>query len=70
MKEDAYELPAGRSLPEHIDTVRKVIILKAVDRAGGEHVRAAEILGIPLRSFRYYAKKYNLLSRAGNEASR
>ena len=34
--------------------------LEALRRAGGVQSRAAEILGMSFRSFRYYAKKYNL----------
>ena len=33
---------------------------QALERAGGVQVRAAELLGMSFRSFRYYAKKYNL----------
>jgi two-component system, NtrC family, response regulator PilR len=32
----------------------------ALERAGGVQVKAAELLGMSFRSFRYYAKKYNL----------
>ena len=33
---------------------------QALERAGGVQVRAAELLGMSFRSFRYYAKKFNL----------
>jgi two-component system response regulator PilR (NtrC family) len=32
----------------------------ALERAGGVQVRAAEMLGMSFRSFRYYAKKFNV----------
>jgi len=32
----------------------------ALDRAGGVQVKAAEMLGMSFRSFRYYAKKFNI----------
>jgi two-component system response regulator PilR (NtrC family) len=32
----------------------------ALERAGGVQVKAAEMLGMSFRSFRYYAKKFNL----------
>jgi two-component system response regulator PilR (NtrC family) len=32
----------------------------ALERAGGVQVKAAELLGMSFRSFRYYVKKYNL----------
>jgi two-component system response regulator PilR (NtrC family) len=41
------------------DFYRHYIAL-ALERAGGVQVRAAEMLGMSFRSFRYYAKKLNL----------
>jgi two-component system response regulator PilR (NtrC family) len=38
-------------------------IALALERAGGVQTRAAEMLGMSFRSFRYYAKKFNLLKR-------
>jgi two-component system response regulator PilR (NtrC family) len=35
-------------------------IALALDRAGGVQVKAAEMLGMSFRSFRYYAKKFNI----------
>jgi len=35
-------------------------IAAALKRANGVQVRAAELLGMSFRSFRYYVKKYNL----------
>jgi len=35
-------------------------IALALERAGGVQTRAAELLGMSFRSFRYYAKKFNL----------
>ena len=35
-------------------------IAEALKRAGGVQVKAAELLGMSFRSFRYYVKKYNL----------
>lgn len=35
-------------------------IALALERAGGVQVKAAEMLGMSFRSFRYYAKKFNL----------
>jgi two-component system response regulator PilR (NtrC family) len=35
-------------------------IALALERAGGVQTRAAEMLGMSFRSFRYYAKKFNL----------
>jgi two-component system response regulator PilR (NtrC family) len=33
----------------------------ALDRAQGVQTRAAELLGMSFRSFRYFAKKYQLI---------
>jgi two-component system response regulator PilR (NtrC family) len=41
------------------DFYRHYIAL-ALERAGGVQTRAAEMLGMSFRSFRYYAKKFNL----------
>ena len=35
-------------------------IAEALQRAGGVQVKAADLLGMSFRSFRYYVKKYNL----------
>ena len=36
------------------------LIAEALRRAGGVKMKAAELLGMSFRSFRYYTKKYNL----------
>ncbi len=51
---------SGFNLEEHVEGLEKEYITQALARAGGVQVKAAELLGIPYRSFRYYAKKYNL----------
>jgi two-component system response regulator PilR (NtrC family) len=51
---------SGFNLEEHVEGLEKEYITQALQRAGGVQVKAAELLGIPYRSFRYYAKKYNL----------
>jgi two-component system response regulator PilR (NtrC family) len=51
---------SGFNLEQHVEGLEKEYITQALQRAGGVQVRAAELLGIPYRSFRYYAKKYNL----------
>ena len=40
--------------------VERRYLAQALERAGGVQVRAAELLGMSFRSFRYYAKKYRL----------
>src|SRR5262249_55056091 len=57
----ASELPdAGFDLEAHVKEIERVYIAQALQRAGGVQVRAAELLGMSFRSFRYYVKKYNL----------
>ena len=38
-------------------------MLKALERCGGVQTQAAELLRMSFRSFRYYAKKYELIAR-------
>jgi two-component system response regulator PilR (NtrC family) len=52
--------PAGFDLEAHVKEIEKVYIAQALERAGGVQVKAAELLGMSFRSFRYYVKKYNL----------
>ena len=51
---------SGFNLEEHVEGLEKEYIAQALQRAGGVQVKAAELLGMTFRSFRYYAKKYNL----------
>jgi len=51
---------AGFDLEQHVKHLEKEYIAEALRRAGGVKVRAAELLGMSFRSFRYYTKKYNL----------
>jgi two-component system, NtrC family, response regulator PilR len=59
-----YELPAeGISLQDHLESIGKIFMLKALERSGGVQTQAAELLRMSFRSFRYYAKKYDLIAR-------
>jgi len=51
---------SGFDLEAHVKEIERGYLAQALDRAGGVQVRAAELLGMSFRSFRYYAKKYNL----------
>jgi two-component system response regulator PilR (NtrC family) len=51
---------AGFDLEQHVQDIEREYIAEALRRAGGVKVRAAELLGMSFRSFRYYTKKYNL----------
>ena len=51
---------AGFDLERHVQGIEREYIAEALRRAGGVKVKAAELLGMSFRSFRYYTKKYNL----------
>jgi two-component system response regulator PilR (NtrC family) len=51
---------AGFDLEQHVQHIEREYIAEALRRAGGVKVRAAELLGMSFRSFRYYMKKYDL----------
>ncbi len=55
-----HELPSGFDLEAHVKEIERGYIAEALKRAGGVQVKAAELLGMSFRSFRYYVKKYNL----------
>jgi len=65
-----FELPPeGISLEHHLESIAKVFMLKALERAGGVQTQAAELLRMSFRSFRYYAKKYELIAREKDEVA-
>jgi two-component system, NtrC family, response regulator PilR len=52
--------PEGLSLEDHIREVERSYLLAALERSGGVRTRAAELLKMTYRSFRHYAKKYEI----------
>jgi two-component system response regulator PilR (NtrC family) len=52
--------PEGFDLEQHVKDIEREYLAQALKRAGGVQVKAAELLGMSFRSFRYYVKKYNL----------
>ncbi len=59
--ESWVELPTeGMDLEVHLESLRRALMAQALDRCGGVQTKAAELLGISFRSFRYYAKKVGL----------
>ena len=54
------ELGEGFDLEARGEEFYRHYIALALERAGGVQVKAAEMLGMSFRSFRYYVKKYNL----------
>jgi two-component system, NtrC family, response regulator PilR len=51
---------SGFDLEEHVQEIERGYIAEALRKAGGVQVKAADLLGMSFRSFRYYVKKYNL----------
>jgi two-component system response regulator PilR (NtrC family) len=51
---------SGIDLESHLEDLRRRYMAEAMERANGVQTRAAEILGMTFRSFRYFAKKYGL----------
>ncbi len=49
--------PDGLMLEDFIDKARAQLIAQALERTRGVQTKAASLLGMSLRSFRYYAKK-------------
>ena len=59
--------PDGISLEDHLEAIGKIFMMKALERTGGVQTQAAELLRMSFRSFRYYAKKYDLIPREGKQ---
>jgi two-component system response regulator PilR (NtrC family) len=56
-------LPAsGFNLEAHLQQIERQHLERALKQAGGVQVKAADLLGITFRQFRYLAKKYQLKS--------
>ncbi len=55
------ELPEGGfNLEQHLLDIERAHLEQALRKAGGVQVRAAELLGITFRQFRYLAKKHHI----------
>jgi two-component system response regulator PilR (NtrC family) len=51
---------AGFNLEQHLQEIERTHIERALKQAGGIQVRAADLLGLSFRQFRYLVKKYQL----------
>ena len=61
---DFESLPVeGINLEAYLEAVGKRLMREALDRSEGVQTKAAELLRMSFRSFRYYAKKYNLVRK-------
>jgi two-component system response regulator PilR (NtrC family) len=54
------DLGEGFDLEARGEEFYRHYIALALERAGGVQVKAAEMLGMSFRSFRYYAKKFGI----------
>ena len=57
---DLLEIQAGFSLEKHLDDAERRLLVAALRRANGVKTRAAELLGLTFRSFRYRLAKHGL----------
>jgi len=56
---NAPRIPEGRfDLDEYLSQVEKELLLRALDQAGGVRTKAAELLGMSFRQFRYRLAKH------------
>jgi DNA-binding NtrC family response regulator len=55
--------PEGICLQDHLEAIGKIFMLKALERTGGVQTQAADLLKMSFRSFRYYAKKYDIVPK-------
>jgi two-component system response regulator PilR (NtrC family) len=60
---------SGIDLDRHLEELRRLHMIEAMERCGGVQTRAAEMLGMTFRSFRYFAKKYDLTVRDSEAGS-
>lgn len=52
--------PEGFDLETYLDSIEKRFLLKALEKSGGVKKRAADLLGMTFRSFRYKLAKYGM----------
>jgi DNA-binding NtrC family response regulator len=52
----------GLDLETHLDSIRRELMVAALNRCGGVQKRAAALLRLSYRAFRYHAEKFNLAS--------
>jgi len=50
----------GLDIEAHLDAIRRQLMVAALDRSGGVQKKAAQLLRLSYRAFRYHAAKYNL----------
>jgi two-component system, NtrC family, response regulator PilR len=57
----AHKIPeSGIDLERHLAEIEKSYIIEALQKTGGVQTKAAELLNMSFRSFRYFVKKYDI----------
>ena len=54
------EAGPGFNLERHLQDIERSHLERALERSGGVQTKAADVLGLSFRQFRYLAKKYGL----------
>ncbi len=62
--------PEGIDLENTVSQIEKDLMLQALERSGWVQSRAAELLNLTFRAFRYKAKKYGISKAHGNYSDR
>jgi two-component system response regulator PilR (NtrC family) len=58
---DVYVIPdEGMNLEAHLDGIERRFLLQALEKSGGVKKKAAELLGLTFRSFRYRLAKFGM----------
>jgi two-component system response regulator PilR (NtrC family) len=52
--------PAGMNLEHTLEEIERAYLLQALERSGGAKKKAADLLGLDFRSFRYRLEKYDI----------
>ncbi|MBZ5640773.1 MAG: sigma-54 dependent transcriptional regulator [Acidobacteriia bacterium] len=60
---------SGIDLETHLEELRRRFMIEAMERSSGVQTRAAEMLGMTFRSFRYFGKKYGLTVRDATQGA-
>jgi two-component system NtrC family response regulator len=60
MEETMKRAGEGRSLPDTLEEIERMLLKQALEKSGGVQTKAAEELGISERVLRYKMKKYNI----------
>jgi DNA-binding NtrC family response regulator len=53
----------GFNLERHLQDIERTHLERALERSGGVQTRAADVLGLSFRQFRYLAKKYGITAK-------